>query len=76
MLEIIKEILKEVIGVSYVSLETDFIKDLHLNSFDVVNIICALEIRFNIEIPTRDIWHINTVNDLIEYLTEVKKIAL
>ena len=46
MLEIIQKIIFEVTGKSEVTIDTDFVRDLELNSFDVMNIVCAFEDYF------------------------------
>ena len=48
--------------------DTDFVKDLGLSSFDIMNLVCIFEEQFDIEIPNRDIWHIHQVKDVIQYL--------
>lgn len=68
MFEIIREIVYEVTGVRSITPDTDFIRDLTLNSFDIVSIISAFEQRFGIEIPVREIWNLNQVKDVLEYL--------
>lgn len=42
--------------------------DLGFTSFDLVEIVCAFEDRFDIEIPDRDIPKFTTVRDIVEYL--------
>lgn len=69
MLEIIKEIVYSVTGKKDLTLDTDFVKDLELNSFDIMNIICAFEDRFDMTIPTRDVWQLHQVKDVIGYLS-------
>lgn len=68
MLELIQSVIFEVTGKKGVSLDTDFIQDLELNSFDIMNMISIFEEHFNIEIPTRDVWQIKIVSDAIDYL--------
>ncbi len=68
MFEVIQDIVFEVTGIRNLTPDTDFIRDLALNSFDIVNIISAFERRFHIEVPVREIWHLNTVKDVLEYL--------
>lgn len=68
MFEIIKSVILEVTGKKELYPDTDFIKDLKLSSFDIVNIIAKFEERFAIEIKTRELWSIHTVKDLIDYL--------
>ena len=48
--------------------ETDFVKDLGLNSFDIMNVVCAFEEQFDIEIPNRDVWQLHQVKDVIDYM--------
>lgn len=48
--------------------DTDFVKDLGLNSFDIMNIVCAFEDHFDVEIPTRDVWKLRRVEDVIAYM--------
>ena len=48
--------------------DTDFVKDLGLTSFDVMNIVCAFEDHFDVEIPSRDVWKLHQVKDVIEYM--------
>jgi Acyl carrier protein len=68
MLELLQNIIFDVTGKKGVNLDTDFIQDLELNSFDIMNIICAFEESFNVVIPTRDVWQIRTVADAVNYL--------
>jgi acyl carrier protein len=75
MLQVIQEIVRSITGIDNITMETDFIRDLALNSFDIVNIICAFERRFGIEIPVRDVWNLNQVKDVIEYL-EARGVAV
>ena len=58
MLETIREIVYDVTGLEGLTMDTDFVKDLALNSFDIMNILCAFEERFDITIPTRDVWNL------------------
>lgn len=68
MLDVIKEIVYSVTGNDNLTLDTDFVKDLGLNSFDIMNIVCAFEERFDISVPTRDVWKLRLVSDVIAYL--------
>ena len=68
MLELIQGVVYDVTGKKGVSADTDFIQDLELNSFDIMNMISIFEERFNIVIPTRDVWQIKVVGDAIDYL--------
>ncbi|MEA4955903.1 MAG: acyl carrier protein [Pseudoflavonifractor sp.] len=68
MLELIKNIIYEVTGKKGITPDTDFVQDLELNSFDVVNIVAAFEAHFNTRISTRDIWQFRRVQDVLDYL--------
>ena len=48
--------------------DTDFVKDLGLNSFDIMNVVCAFEEHFDVEIPNRDVWQLRQVKDVIAYM--------
>lgn len=70
MLKTVEEIIYSVTGKRNITNDTDFIRDLELNSFDIMNIVCAFEERFQITIPTRDVWKIHQVRDAVQYLEE------
>lgn len=70
MLRIVQEIIYEVTGKQGLTLDTDFVKDLELNSLDVMNIVCAFEERFDVTIPTRDVWKLKQVRDVLAYMRE------
>lgn len=71
MLEIVQEIVYQVTGRSGLTLDTDFVKDLALNSLDIMNIVCAFEDRFNVSIPTRDVWKMHQVRDVVRYMKKM-----
>ncbi len=50
--------------------DTDFVKDLGLTSFDVMNIVCVFEDHFDVEIPSRDVWKMHRVKDVIDYMIQ------
>ncbi len=68
MLELVQDIVCRLTGIKNITYETDFIKDLELNSFDIMNIVCAFEDHFGVTVPTRDVWHMHKVKDVIEYI--------
>ena len=70
MLEVVQKIIHDVTGKHGIILDTDLILDLELNSFDIINIICAFEENFNITIPTRDVWSLKLVSNVIDYLNK------
>lgn len=70
MLEKVKEILTDYteVPVTEITLATDLVNDLDLNSLDVVNIVVVFEDAFGIEIPDRAIRDLTTVEDIVRYL--------
>lgn len=68
MLQLIQTIIYDITGKQNVTYETDFVQDLALNSFDVMNIISAFEEHFDTTIPTREVWQLHRVKDVIDYL--------
>ena len=51
-----------------VKLETSFIDDLGADSLDSIELVMALEEKFNIEITDEDSEKINTVEDAVKYI--------
>ena len=66
----VKEIIVEQLGVdaNQVTDEASFVDDLGADSLDTVELVMALEEKFDIEIPDEDAEKITTVGDAIEYL--------
>ena len=71
MLEKIIAIIIAETGQPGVSAQTDLVRDLQLNSFDIVNIIAALEETFDVEINDREIRKIRNVKDILTTLTHL-----
>ncbi|HJB18471.1 MAG TPA: acyl carrier protein [Candidatus Bariatricus faecipullorum] len=68
ILDIIKEIVFYVSGIRTLTMDTDFVKDLALNSLDVANMVAAFEERFQVRIPVTDVWKMAQVRDVVEYI--------
>ena len=68
MFEIVKKLITEVTGKTNITYDTDFVQDLGLNSFDIMNIVCAFEDYYDTTIPTRDVWNLRQVKDVIAYM--------
>ena len=64
----IQRTVAEVTGSTNLMMETDFVKDLRLNSYDIMNIVCAFEEQFDVEIPNRDVWQMRQVKDVVAYM--------
>lgn len=72
MLEKLKSILYEYTGIEIleISKESNLKNDLGLNSLDLVELACAIEDEFGVEIPDRAIKDIKTVEDVMNFLEE------
>ena len=68
LFKFIQDIVKKVTGKKGLVYDTDFVKDLGLNSFDIMNIVCAFEEHFDVDIPSRDVWKMHQVKDVIKYM--------
>jgi acyl carrier protein len=51
-----------------ITLDSDFELDLKLDSLDIVEIVMAIEEKFNITIPDDDVQKLRTVKDAVEYI--------
>ncbi len=69
--ERVKEIIVEQLGVSedQVKPEAKFVDDLGADSLDQVELVMALEEEFGSEIPEEDVDQLQTVNDVIKYVS-------
>jgi acyl carrier protein len=70
----VKEIIVEQIGCdeSAVTPEASFIDDLGADSLDIVEIMMALEEKYDVEIPDEDAEKIKTVSDAVKYIENTK----
>ena len=70
MFEKVKRIIEENINCEGVKLtpETELLTDLNINSLDLVELVCAFEIAFKIEVPEKDIRRFARVKDIVGYL--------
>ncbi len=70
----IKEVIVEQLNVAEdeVKPEAKFVEDLGADSLDVVEMIMALEEKFEIEIPDSEAEKIQTVQDVINYIEKAK----
>ncbi|MBQ3065827.1 MAG: acyl carrier protein [Clostridia bacterium] len=66
----VQDVVYQVTGKKGLVYDTDFVKDLCLTSFDVMNIVCVFEDHFDIEIPNRDVWQLHQVKDVIHYMIQ------
>jgi acyl carrier protein len=70
----VKEVIVEQLNVSpeEVKPESKFVEDLGADSLDVVEMIMALEEKFEIEIPDSEAEKIQTVQDVVDYIEKHK----
>jgi len=66
----VKEVIVEQLNVNAdeVKLESNFVEDLGADSLDVVELVMALEEKFEIEIPDSEAEKIATVKDVVDYI--------
>ncbi len=68
----VKEVVVEQLnGPDEVKVESKFVEDLGADSLDVVELVMALEEKFDIEIPDDQAEAIATVNDAIKFIENV-----
>jgi len=70
LIDDVKEVVVEQLNVSpdEVKEESKFVEDLGADSLDVVELVMALEEKFDIEIPDSDAESIATVGDAVKYI--------
>lgn len=75
ILERVKTIVVDRLGVEAgkVTLEASFKEDLGADSLDVVELVMELEDEFDMEISDEDAEKINTVGDVVTYISESQK---
>ena len=72
----VKKIVAEQLGVNEADIKTEssFVDDLGADSLDTVELVMALEVEFECEIPDEDAEKITTVQQAIDYVNaNVKK---
>jgi acyl carrier protein len=75
LFDAVKEVVVEQLNVNpaEVKEESKFVEDLGADSLDVVELVMALEEKFEIEIPDTDAEKIVTVGDAINYIDAHQK---
>jgi acyl carrier protein len=70
LIDDIKEVVVEQLSVNpdEVKPEAKFVEDLGADSLDVVELVMALEEKFDIEIPDDEAEKIGTVQDVLDYI--------
>lgn len=75
ILEKIKDIMEEELGKdrNEVTLESDIIKDLGLDSLDIVTLIMAVEDEYGFTADDDEIVNLKTVGDAVKYIENATK---
>jgi len=70
MIEKLQEIINHYTTEKNVIIKEDMVllTDLGLNSLELVEMVCEVEEKFNVEIPDRVISSFKTIKDLLDYL--------
>ncbi|HRF56570.1 MAG TPA: acyl carrier protein [Campylobacterales bacterium] len=61
------------VGADEVKPESKFVEDLGADSLDVVELVMALEEKFDVEIPDDQAEKIQTVQNAVEFIENIKK---
>ena len=71
MLEKLQEIVRQYTDDDEIIISVDMVllTDLGLNSFELVELICEVEDRFDVEIPDRAISRLKTVQNVLDFIT-------
>lgn len=75
MIEELKAIIEEYTDepLPEITMETALTADFGLNSFELFEIICKIEEKYNVTIPDRVLMSFASVGDVVNYLTEATK---
>lgn len=68
----VEEIIRDIIGVEKVTMDTEFVRDLALNSMDLANLVCEFENRFQMEVDLREVKNMLQIKDVVEYIIDNK----
>lgn len=72
MFDKLQELYNEISGREDIKLDPQMkLKDLELSSLGLVQLICAIEDEFDIEISNADLKNFKSVNNVVEYLEKV-----
>ncbi len=72
MLERLKNLIYPIISNKDITIDenTVILKELDINSYDIVEFICILEEEFDISVPDKKIKSLVTIGDIIKYIEE------
>ncbi len=55
--------------------DTDVLCDLGINSLELMELVCAFEMEFNVDIPEKEIRRFLIVDDIVAYLEKESAVA-
>ena len=53
-----------------INLDTNLVKDLELESLDLVTLVSEFEEKYNITVEDKDIKNLQTVKDIVDYISK------
>lgn len=71
LIEIVKDYVE--IDETAITVDTDFVMDLGIDSFTLSEIACAIEDEFSIEVPEKEMQQLKTVGDVVALIKEKTK---
>lgn len=60
------------VEISQMTMETDLLNDLEMNSLDIMDAVIRFEEAFDIEIPDRDVPKFHTIKDIVQYIAIIR----
>ena len=74
MLEKLRELLSEYVEVARedITVESKLVEDLGLNSYEFMTLVGDLEEEFDVEVNEREVAKVNTIGDIVEYITALQ----
>lgn len=68
--EKVKKIMKETLGLKEedITMETDLIRDLRVDSLDVMELVMALEEEYGMTVADEELTSFSTVSSIVEYI--------
>ncbi|MBS6700040.1 MAG: DUF1493 family protein [Clostridiales bacterium] len=69
-----KRIEKYTYDAANITMDTNLINDLSLNSLDLVNVLADIEDEFQIQFSDETISHIRLMSDIVQYIEQSEKV--
>ena len=73
MFERVRSIIQKQLGKDLcITPDTELQSELNVNSLELVELVCAFEVEFDIVVPEKDIHKFSKVKDIVKYLEKTK----